>query len=109
MTSSGKQRGSEAPVSLGMGFKEGPHLGRQESRCYRKPGALLQGRQRAGTQWEKKVSCVCGFPPGSRGRLGAGGDPRALPTPGPLTPEVPRPGPWAQPAFSSKGPFKKVG
>ena len=71
MSSPRKQRGSETPVSPGMGFKEGPHLERQESRCYRNPGALLQGRRRAGTRWEK-VSCVCGFPSGSTGKLRAG-------------------------------------
>ena len=71
MSSPRKQRGSETPVSPRMGFKEGPHLERQESRCYRNPGALLQGRRRAGTRWEK-VSCVCGFPSGSTGKLGAG-------------------------------------
>lgn len=39
-------------------------------------------------------------------RKAAGGVLRALPTAGPLPPEAPRPGPWAQPAFSSEGPFR---
>ena len=39
-------------------------------------------------------------------RKAGGGDLRALPTAGPLPPEAPRPGPWAQPVFSSEGPFR---
>ena len=49
LTSSAKQRGSEAPVSPGMGFKESPHLGGRRAavtasreRCCRADGG--QGR-----------------------------------------------------------------
>ena len=79
LTSSAKQRGSEAPVSPGMGFKESSHLGRRE-RLLQQAGSAAAGRKEGRDAVGEGKQCLR---VSTRiQRKAGGGDLRALPTAG---------------------------